>query len=70
MINKLKKLKPIKGIKLSSISSGMYKKKRLDLSLMEISDGSSIAGVFTINKGRSDTINISEKNLKKLILNL
>ncbi len=65
MINKLKKLKPIKGIKLSSISSGMYKKKRLDLSLMEISDGSSIAGVFTINKGRSDTINISEKNLKK-----
>ena len=65
MINKIKIIKPIKGIELSSVSSGMYKKNRLDLSLIKISDGSSIAGVFTKNKARSDTINISEKNLKK-----
>ena len=32
---------------------------------MEICNGSSVAGVFTKNKARSDTINISEKNLKK-----
>jgi len=65
MINYKTKLKVIDGIKLASISSGMYKKKRLDLSLMEICNGSSVAGVFTKNKARSDTINISEKNLKK-----
>lgn len=65
MINYKTKLKVIDGIKLASISSGMYKKKRLDLSLMEICNGSSVAGVFTKNKARSDTINISEKNLKR-----
>ena len=64
-MNNKTKLKVIDGIKLASISSGMYKKKRLDLSLMEICNGSSVAGVFTKNKARSDTINISEKNLKK-----
>ena len=55
----------IDGIKISSIHSGMYKKRRLDLSLVEISKGSSVAGVFTKNKARSDAVNVTEKNLKK-----
>ena len=37
-----KKIHKIDGIKLSSVYSGMYKKKRLDLSIIEISSGSTI----------------------------
>jgi len=59
------KIYPINGIKLSSVFSGMYKKKRLDLSIVEIGSGSSVSGVFTKNKARSDAVNISQNNLKK-----
>ena len=59
------KIYPINGIKLSSVFSGMYKKKRLDLSIVEIGPGSSVSGVFTKNKARSDAVNISQNNLKK-----
>lgn len=62
--NENKKILEIDGIKLSSVYSGMYNKKRLDLSIMEINQNAVVTGVFTKNKAKSDTINISQKNLK------
>lgn len=60
-----KKIYPVDGVKISSVSSGMYKKIRLDLSIIEISSNSSVAGVFTKNKAKSPAVIISQKNLKK-----
>ena len=63
--NQNRKIFEISGVKLSSVHSGMYNKKRLDLSIMEICKGAVVTGVFTKNKAKSDTITISQKNLKK-----
>jgi len=60
-----KKIYPVDGVKISSVSSGMYKKIRLDLSIIEINSNSSVAGVFTKNKAKSPAVIISQKNLKK-----
>lgn len=54
----------IDGIEMSSIYSGMYKKKRLDLSVMRIDGKSSVAGVFTKNKVKSAAVSFSQRNLK------
>ena len=59
------KIYSISGIKLSSVFSGMYKKKRLDLSIIEISQGSNVSGVFTKNKAKSGAVTFSQINLKK-----
>tara|TARA_Y100000768_G_scaffold66428_1_gene46144 strand:+ start:2557 stop:3750 length:1194 start_codon:yes stop_codon:yes gene_type:complete len=59
------KIYPIKGIKLSSIHSGMYRKKRLDLSILELPENSIVKAVYTKNKARSSTIDFSNNNLKK-----
>ena len=64
----------IDGIEMSSIYSGMYKKKRLDLSVMRIDGKSSVAGVFTKNKVKSAAVSFSQRNLthskpKYLIVN-
>ena len=60
-----KKIHPVEGIKISSVISGMYKKARLDLSIVEINSKASVAGVFTQNKAKSPAVIISQKNLKK-----
>lgn len=64
----------IQGIEISSLYSGMYKKKRLDLSLMKFDEKSTVAGVFTKNKVKSTAVSFSQKNLtyskpKYLIVN-
>ena len=59
------KIHGVNGISLSSVHSGMYAKKRLDLSILEISSGSNIAGVFTKNKAKSPSVIISNKNINK-----
>jgi len=43
-------LLPVEGIRLSSVSAGIRYKDRNDLLLLEIAQGSSIAGVFTQNR--------------------
>lgn len=63
---KNKKIFEIDGIRLSSTHSGMYSKKRLDLSIMSINQNSVVSGVFTKNKAKSETITISKNNLKKI----
>jgi len=60
-----KKIHPVEGIKLSSVISGMYKKSRLDLSIIAINSNASVVGVFTKNKAKSPSVIISQKNLKK-----
>ena len=60
-----KKIHPVEGIKISSVSSGMYKKTRLDLSIIGINPNASVAGVFTNNKAKSPAVIISQQNLKK-----
>ena len=61
---KVIKLYSLEGIKLSSIYSGMYKKKRLDLSIIELDEKSIVSGIFTKNKAKSPSVIISEKHLK------
>tara|TARA_A100000164_G_C21882369_1_gene760934 strand:- start:278 stop:1489 length:1212 start_codon:yes stop_codon:yes gene_type:complete len=61
---KVIKLHSLEGIKLSSIYSGMYPKKRLDLSIIELDEKSIVSGVFTKNKAKSPSVIISEKHLK------
>ena len=59
------KIHGVNGISLSSVHSGMYAKKRLDLSILEISSGSNIAGVFTKNKAKSPSVIITKENINK-----
>ena len=61
---KVIKLHSLEGIKLSSIYSGMYPTKRLDLSIIELDEKSIVSGVFTKNKAKSPSVIISEKHLK------
>jgi len=59
------KIYSVEGVKISSVSSGMYNNKRLDLSIIEINSTASVAGVFTKNKAKSPSVVISQENLKK-----
>jgi len=58
------KIYPIKGIQLSSVCSGMYPKRRYDLSLVKVCEGSNISGVFTKNKAKAAPVLVSQKNIK------
>ena len=58
------KIYPVEGIQLSSVCSEMYSKKRYDLSLVKICDGSTISGVFTKNKAKAAPVIVSEKHIK------
>lgn len=65
MLNKKnQKIYPIEGVKLSSVYSKMYKKRRYDLSLIELCDGSLVSGVFTKNHAKAAPVIISKKNIK------
>ena len=59
------KIYPIKGIEISSLHSGMYEKKRLDLSLVKLSGNCVVSSAFTRNKAKSSCIIFNEKNLKE-----
>ncbi len=61
---KNQKIYPVEGIKLSSVCSKMYKKRRYDLSLIELCDGSIVSGVFTKNHAQAAPVIISKKNIK------
>jgi len=57
---------PINGIRLSSCSANIYQKKRADLALLELSEGSNVVGVFTKNLFCAAPVQISKKNLSQL----
>ena len=65
---------PVEGVKLASIYSKMYKKRRYDLSIIELCKEAIVSGVFTENKAKAAPVIISKnhirgKNLKYLIIN-
>ena len=53
----------IEGVKFSSINANIKSKEKLDLTLIEIREGSSIAGVFTKSETRSSPVRWCEKVL-------
>jgi len=44
------KLFPVKGIRASACSAGLYKNERLDLAVIEINENAICSAVFTRNK--------------------
>lgn len=68
------KIYPVEGIKLGSVHSKMYQKRRYDLSIIELCKNTTISGVFTNNKAKAAPVlitqkHIKNKNLKYLIVN-
>ena len=68
------KIYPVEGIKLGSVYSKMYHKRRYDLSIIELCKNTIISGVFTNNKAKAAPVLITQKhiknnNLKYLIVN-
>ena len=61
---KNRKTYAVEGVQLSSVYSEMYPKRRYDLSLMKICDGSVISGVFTKNKAKAAPVIVSQKHIK------
>lgn len=68
------KIYPVEGIKLGSVHSKMYQKRRYDLSIIELCKNTIISGVFTNNKAKAAPViitkkHIKNKNLRYLIVN-
>ena len=65
MLNKKDiKIYPVEGIKLSSVHSKMYQKRRYDLSIIELCKNTIISGVFTKNKAKAAPVLITQKHIK------
>ena len=60
-------LKSIAGLQVSSISAGLYKKKRDDLSLFYFPEGANYASVYTQNSIVSESITWNRENTKNNI---
>ena len=56
---------PVDGIKLSACSAGIYKKKRLDLALLSITEGSTCAAVFTRNRFSAAPVEVARLHLNQ-----
>jgi glutamate N-acetyltransferase/amino-acid N-acetyltransferase len=54
---------PIPGVRLAAVESGIRYRNRLDLVLIEIAAGSSVAGVFTQNAFCAAPVSVARKNL-------
>jgi glutamate N-acetyltransferase/amino-acid N-acetyltransferase len=54
---------PIAGVRLAAIESGIRYKNRLDLVLVEIEAGATVAGVFTQNAFCAAPVKVARKNL-------
>ena len=58
------KIYPVEGIKLGSVHSKMYQKRRYDLSIIELCKNTTISGVFTNNKAKAAPVLITQKHIK------
>ena len=56
-------LLPISGIRLSTVKAGLYNTDRYDVALIEISEGSTVAAVFTRNRFCAAPVQIAKQNL-------
>lgn len=59
-----KSLMPVKGIRLSSLEANIRYKDRDDLTLIELAEGSSVAGVFTQNAFCAAPVTLCRENLE------
>ena len=57
-------LKPVKGIRLACVGANIRYKDRDDLTLIEVSEGSSVAGMFTKNAFCAAPVTICREHLK------
>ena len=57
-------LAPVKGVRLASIEANIRYKDREDLTLIEVSEGSSVAGMFTKNAFCAAPVTICREHLK------
>jgi len=58
-------LHPVAGFRIGTTSAGVKKPGRKDLVLMEIADGASTAGVFTLNQFCAAPVRICQANLQQ-----
>ena len=58
-------LKPVLGVRLGSAEAGIRKANRLDLTLIELSPGSHVAGVFTTNRFCAAPVTVCQQHLQK-----
>jgi len=63
-----KSLLPVKGIRLASLEANIRYKDRDDLTLIELAEGSSVAGVFTQNAFCAAPVTLCRENLASLDL--
>ncbi len=56
-------ISPVNGIRLSTCCANIYQKKRTDLTLLELCEGSKVAGVFTRNLFCAAPVQIAKQHL-------
>ncbi len=61
-----KSLMPVKGVRLASLEANIRYKDRDDLTLIELAEGSSVAGVFTQNAFCAAPVTLCRENLASL----
>ena len=54
---------PVAGIRLAAVAAGIKKMNRRDLVIIEIAEGASVAGVFTLNRFRAAPVQVAEQRL-------
>ena len=59
----ISELLPVKGVKLSASTAGLYKKNRLDTAIIELQKGSSCSAVFTRNAFCAAPVKIARKHI-------
>ena len=52
---------PVAGIRLAAVAAGIKKPNRRDLVIIEIAEGASVAGVFTLNRFRAAPVQVAEQ---------
>ena len=61
---KAEDLHKVEGVRVAAVQAGVRYKNRLDLVVMELAPGSTVAGVFTLNAFCAAPVQLSRKHLK------
>lgn len=59
-------LLPVSGVRLSAVAAGIRYRERADLALIEISQGTSVAAVFTRNAFRAAPVIVAQRHLASI----
>src|SRR3546814_4731172 len=54
---------PVAGVEIGIAEAGIRKANRRDLTVFRLAEGSSVAGVFTVNRFRAAPVQVSEAHL-------